>query len=163
MTRITVEKAVLTAIMATWVVALPPVGYQSGISAGGDIWLHLIYMYSHANVWHMTGNLFVLWVMKDRLYLVPAMVTAFTASYLPSWSAYGDIGLTMGFSGVLFAIAGIKWGRHIRKADNRKAVVMIFCRKVLPFAFVGLVLPHVNWCPHLYCLIGGLLYGRCRR
>ena len=153
----------MTAVMVLWWLLLPMTGYRPGEY---DLWPHAAYMWSHANVWHLAGNLFVLWIMRGRLYVMESMVIAFIASYLPAWSIYGDVGMTLGFSGVLFAIAGMKWGVYCTKRYGRYlslCAVEQFALKALPFALIGIVIPHLNWCIHLYTLIIGYIYGRSRR
>lgn len=163
MKRETIEKAVLTVMLAVGYVLMPAAGYTPADT--DSVWPHLVYMWSHAGVWHLAGNLFVLWLMRRPLYLVPSVMIAFIVSYLPAWSLYGDVGMTIGFSGVLFAIWGIKWGVYCTKRYGRhfSACAMDeFARKALPFALIGIVIPHLNWCIHLYSLVFGYLYGRGR-
>jgi hypothetical protein len=154
-------KTVLTVVMVAWWALGEPVGYDScgNGAAYRTVIVHAMYMISHANVWHLAGNLFVLWLMRGKLYMIPAVVIAFACSFLPSWSLYGGIGVTMGFSGVLFAIGGIKWGVYCR---GNAAAYWTFVKKVLPFALLGVLVPHLNWCLHTYCLVSGLLYGRMK-
>lgn len=163
MTRLTMEKTALTAVMVLWFLLMPVTGYTASLSLS-EIPTHLIYMISHANVWHLAGNLFVLWILKRRLYLLPAAVIGFVCSFLPSFGLW-PVGMTVGFSGVLFAIVGIKWGVYCRSFSYagwlfERASYEEFCMKVLPFALIGIVIPHVNWCLHLYCLMTGFLFGR---
>ena len=163
MKRLTIEKTVLTVVLVTCYVLMPVTGYTNSLSLSG-IPNHLIYMFSHANVWHLAGNLFVLWILKRRLYLLPAVVIGFVCSFLPAFSLW-EVGTTVGFSGVLFAIVGIKWGVYCRSFSYagwlfEKGSYGEVCMKVLPFALIGMVIPHVNWCLHLYCLLAGFLFGR---
>lgn len=162
MRRETAEKAVLTAIMAVWWLLLPVTGYYQGDCR---LWPHVAYMWSHVNFWHIAGNLIVLWIMRGQLYVVESLLIAFVASFIPAWSIYGDMGMTLGFSGVLFAIGGIKWGAYSTRRYGRYVSFSAFERfacKALPFALIGIVIPHLNWCIHLYTLIIGYVYGRCR-
>jgi hypothetical protein len=75
------------------------------------------------------------------------------------------MGVTLGFSGVLFAIVGTKWGLYIGEWSRQGATPMVrkyagqFMMKILPFAIVGTIIPHVNWCLHTYCLLAGFAYG----
>lgn len=163
MTRLTIEKTALTAVMVLWYLLMPVTGYANSLSLS-EIPNHLIYMISHANVWHLAGNLFVLWILKRRLYLLPSMVIAVVCSFLPSFGLW-PVGMTVGFSGVLFAIVGIKWGVYCRSFSCagrlfEKGSYEEFCMKALPFALIGFIIPHVNWCLHLYCLLAGFLFGR---
>lgn len=164
MRRETIEKAVLTLVMVAWWLLLPATGYAQGDTE--SLWPHFAYMWSHAGIWHLAGNLFVLLIMRPRLYLLPSVVIAFIASYIPAWSLYGEVGVTMGFSGVLFAVWGIKWGVYCRDRYGRQFSTCArdeFLMKAVPFALIGIVIPNLNWCIHLYTLVMGYVYGRCRR
>lgn len=158
-----VEKCVLTFILVlSWLFA-PKIGYENGDMSYMP---HLFYMFIHANIWHLLGNLFVLWILRGRLYLLPSMAIAFLASYIPGFSIYGDVGMTIGFSGVLFAIVGIKWGNYCKmniRPIYRYEIGWKFLTRVVPFALVGILIPHINWCLHSCCLLAGFVYGRYRR
>ena len=166
MKRELIEKCVVTAVLVAVFVFAPAVGYTNG-----DIerpHLHIAYMFCHANIWHLAGNLFVLWILRGKLHLAAAMMIAYVFSLLPSWSLWGEVGVTMGFSGVLFAICGIKWGIYCRYASAMgklfgRTAFREFAMKGLPFALIGILIPHINWCIHLYCMLAGFVYGRCRR
>lgn len=153
-----IEKITLTVIMVLWYLLMPAIGYENGDTR--DLPAHVFYMVSHANIWHLAGNLFVLWLLRGRLYLLPSVLVAFFASYLPSWSLYGEVGATMGFSGVLFAIIGIMWGVASRHDTYGRRNMKDFTMKALPFALIGMALPNVNWCIHFYTIMAGFVYGR---
>ena len=38
-----------------------------------------------------------------------------------------------------------------------------FALKALPFALIGILIPHLNWCLHLYALCMGYVYGRGKK
>ena len=166
--RTTIEKSVLTAVLTAWFVAGPQVGYDCGLAPKGPLYGHLLYMISHANVWHLLGNVFVLWIIKGRLYLTASAVTAFLASFMPAFGLIWPLeDATMGFSGVIFAIFGVQWGVYCQSfwpggREIMREALGEFSVKALPFAVLGMVVPHVNWCLHLYCLLGGFAYGRWR-
>lgn len=164
MRRETTEKIALTLIMVIWWLFLPMTGYCQGDM--DNLWPHAAYIFSHANFWHLAGNLFVLWIMRGRLYLLQSLLIAFVASFIPAFSIYGDLGMTLGFSGVLFAMGGIKWGVYCTKRYGRyfsTSAMYDFGRKALPFALIGIVIPHLNWCLHLYALVFGYIYGRGKK
>lgn len=168
----TVCKAVVTVWLVAWWVTLPAIGYYPvGETDGhtiGMIWEHLLWPMSHANVWHLAGNLWVLWWLKGRLYMWESYVMAVLCSFLPVvpglWEMLpagepaGTVA-TCGFSGVLCAIIGVKWGAWIKSRYSITAY-WTFARRVLPFVAVGFLIPHVNWCIHLYCLVAGVVYGK---
>ena len=153
-------KVAVTAVLVVWWLTMPQVGYGSG----GTIWEHLLWPLSHANVWHLAGNLWVLWWLKGRLHLRAAYVMAVICSFLPVvpgvWDiAGGEAAATCGFSGVICAVIGVKWGAWCGGCHGMTAYGT-FCKRVLPFVAVGALIPHVNWSIHLYCLVAGFLYGR---
>ena len=167
--RLTVEKTAVTAVLTLWYLLCPQIGYENSLTPLEPLWAHALYMVSHANVWHLMGNLFVLWIMRNRIYLFASVMIAFAASFLPVYGLFWPLeGVTMGFSGVLFAIFGVKWGAYCQsfepggKRMTREAHAE-FAVKAMPFALIGIAIPHVNWCLHLYCLLGGFAYGRWGR
>ena len=158
------EKCLLSAVLLTFFTFLPKVGYENGDTE--NIGAHVAYMFCHVNIWHLAGNLFVLWIVRGKLYVVPSLLIAFLASLIPAFSIWGDVGVTMGFSGVLFAMWGVKWGVHCR---NKYGLLPSACAldefliKAVPFALIDILIPHLNWCIHLYSLLAGYFYGRFRR
>ena len=167
MKRETIEKCAVTLVLVACWLFLPATGYTNDDI--NRISPHLLYMWSHANIWHLAGNLLCLWLIRRKLYLYSSLVIAFLASFIPAFSIYGDVGVTLGFSGVLFAIVGTKWGLYIGEWSRQGATPMVrkhagqFMMKILPFAIVGIIIPHVNWCLHTYCLLAGFAYGWFRR
>ena len=115
---------------------------------------HLLYSISHANIWHLAANILCLWMLKCRTHIITTFVCAVLCSFLPCplLPIYGDSdALTMGFSGVLFSMVGISWGKIHRLRDM---LVKNIWYLILP-AF----LPHVNFLIHIYCLLAGYFYG----
>lgn len=166
--RTTIEKTAVALVTVAWFALMPQEGYHNNVDGTTDVLHHITYMVSHANVWHLAGNLFVLWLLNPRLHLLPSLVIAFVMSFLPVFGPIWPLdGVTMGFSGVLFAILGIKWGAYCRvfKPAGMWFVMEAhreFAMKMLPLALIGIVIPHVNWCLHTYCLLAGFVYGRYR-
>lgn len=168
-TYTTVEKVLVTVLLVLWYVGMPEIGYKPAVDATGvvvgTIWEHILWPLSHANVWHLAGNLWFLWYMKGRLYMRESYVMAVLCSFLPvipgmwDWTPSAEPISTVGFSGVLCASIGVRWGEWIKRSRNF-AAYGTFGKKVLPFVAVGMFIPHVNWSIHLYCLIVGLAYGR---
>ena len=166
MKRETIEKCAVTLVLVACWLFLPSVGYTNGDTE--NIKVHLLYVVSHANVWHLAANLLCLWLIRRKLYLYSSLVIAFLASLIPAFSIYGDMGVTLGFSGVLFAIVGIKWGVYCRICRQThiaqwKNALSQFVIRIVPFALLGIIIPHVNWCLHTYCLLAGFAYGWFRR
>lgn len=161
MRGVTIKKILVTLVLVSWYVWMPHRGYATG---SDDIPGHYLYMLSHASVWHLLGNLLVLWLFKRRLWLMPSLVIAVLASFLPVmgsvWDGFRASGITMGFSGVIFAMAGVGWGVWCPDGWSDIMAFRRLCMKVVPFALIGVLLPHVNWCLHLYCLLAGFVYGR---
>lgn len=131
-----------------------------GFTSFDNIPAHILYPFSHANIWHLAANILCLWMIPCQTHIFVTYLIAVLCSFLPSISIYDCIaqgGLaapsepTYGFSGVLFAIVGISWGKVHRFRD------MFWKNKwylIIPAFF-----PHVNILIHVYCLLVGYLYG----
>lgn len=172
----TVTKVLVTVLLVVWWIGMPEIGYRPvGEATGtvaGTIWEHLLWPLSHANVWHLAGNVWVLWLMKGRLYMRESYLMAVLCSLLPVvpgvWELFsaGKPLNTVGFSGVLCASIGVRWGEWVGVTLRESAghggfgAYWTFAKRVLPFVAVGALIPHVNWSIHLYCLLAGFLYGR---
>ena len=114
---------------------------------GGGLVGHLLYPLSHANVWHLLANLVCLFMIPCRLHLATCFVLAVACSFLPCFVSEE----TMGFSGVLFAVIGLSWGKVRRFKD------MLWRNKWI--LVVPMFIPHVNALIHLYCLVAGYFVG----
>ena len=122
--------------------------------------LNLLYPFSHANIWHLLANILCLFMLRCPLHIFATYTIAVIASFIPSFSLYGFLcsdavaaqEVTYGFSGVLFAIVGISWGKVHRFRD--------MLTKNIWFLIIPAFIPHINFLIHLYCLLLGYLYGR---
>lgn len=113
-----------------------------------DITSHLLYPLSHANIFHLAANTLCLWMIRVPVLIFVTYPIAVLASFLPSFVSEP----TMGFSGILFAMVAITWGRVHRFRD------MFWKNKW--YIIIPALLPHINVMIHVYCMIGGYLYGR---
>ena len=112
---------------------------------------HLLFCFCHANVFHLLGNLFFMWVMKIPLRIIPSFIISFMCSFIPSpimWD-FKEIE-TCGLSGVLFASLGMAWGKV---GDFRKMSRYV----LVPVLIYGLI-PKMNFLMHVYCLLLGYIY-----
>jgi len=118
-----------------------------GFTFHGAMVNHLLYPFSHANVWHLAANILCLWMLQCPLHISTTFVCAVLCSFLPCFVSEP----TMGFSGVLFAMVGISWGKihHFRDMIWKNKWYLI----IPPF------LPHMNFMIHFYCLIAGYICG----
>jgi membrane associated rhomboid family serine protease len=146
-------KSLITLLLLISYFFLPKYGFTSFEGLG----THLLYPFSHVNIFHLAANILCLWMLRCRTHVLLTYCIAVAASFLPSFCLYGLIAgqgyaltePTYGYSGVIFAMVGISWGKANRFRD------MLWRNKwylIIP-AFV----PHVNFLIHIYCLIGG--YG----
>ncbi len=138
---------------------LPKYGFTA---FNGPFAAHLLYPFSHANIFHLLANILCLWLLRCQLHLPITYATAVLCSFLPSFSFY-DIADTIttataagqeptcGFSGVLFAMVGISWGK-IRRFKE-------MIRRNMWFLVLPAFIPHVNALIHLYCILAGYLCG----
>ena len=147
-------KLVITFVLVGSYFFLPKYGF----TFNGPFINHVFYPLSHANIWHLSANILCLWVLNCRFYIYATFVCAVLCSFLPCpqlplWG--GVCEPTMGFSGVLFAIVGVSWG----KIGRFKAMIL----RNKWFLIIPAFLPHVNFLIHIYCLMAGYLLGLCVR
>jgi membrane associated rhomboid family serine protease len=135
-------RALVSVILVLSYFLLPKYGFTDVISI--DNWR---YQLSHANIWHLLANIVCLWMVRTDLNLLPCYCISTVCSFLPCFVDEP----TMGFSGMLFAMVGISWGRVHRFKD------MVWRNKW--FLFIPIFIPHVNAMIHLYCMVMGYLFG----
>lgn len=138
------QRIIITILLTMAYFLLPKYGftsYDSGLTG------HLLYPISHANIFHLLGNVLCLWMLRCPLHIGICYAIAVLCGFLPCLTSEP----TMGFSGILFAMAGISWGRTGKFG--------MMCRKCLPYILICLLIPHVNVMIHVYCLMAGYLYG----
>lgn len=122
---------------------------------------HLTYPLSHANIFHLAANCLCLFLLRCPLSLPVTYTIAVLSSFLPSF-AFSSFHIslstfpfplstepTMGFSGVIFAMVGMSWGRVHRFRE------MLSRNKW--FLIIPAFIPHINALLHLYCLLLGYL------
>lgn len=156
-----VIKLVVSLLLVGSYFFLPKYGFTAfEASTPCDLLPRLLYPFSHANIWHLAANILCLWMLRCQTHIVATYLIAVLCSFLPSFSIYdcivqgGFAALsepTYGFSGTLFAMVGISWGKIHRFKD------MVNLNKW--FLIIPAFLPHVNFLIHIYCLLAGYLYG----
>lgn len=138
-----IQRFIITIVLIVCFACLPTIGFGQA----SDMTSHFMYPFCHANVFHLLANILCLWMLSCPLYIFVCYAIAVLCSFFPCFVSED----TMGCSGILFAIAGISWGRIHRFKG--------MCRKCLPFVLITFILPHVNALIHVYCLLLGYLYG----
>lgn len=118
-----------------------------GFNEGCPWWNHILYSFSHVNIFHLTINLIVLWNVRNKLRPIQSFVIAVAASFLPMYASAP----TMGISGLLFASFGQMWGRTGRLFEAAK--------KAMPFILCTMIIPNVNGLLHLYAFCIGYFFG----
>lgn len=126
-----------------------------GFTFHGPLINHFLYPLSHANIWHLAANVLCLWMLRCPPHIIATSVIGVLCSFLPCpqlplWGM-GVTEPTMGFSGVLFAMVGISWGKIRRFKD------MIVRNKWI--LIIPAFIPHINFLIHIYCLMAGYAYG----
>jgi len=134
---------------------------SSLLTANSSLLTHFLYPFSHANIWHLLANCLCLFMLRCPLHIIITYLIAVLCSFLPCPlfidmllnSPLGETeGVTMGFSGVLFAIVGISWGKVGRFRE--------MLSKNIWFLIIPAFIPHINFLIHLYCLLAGYAAGK---
>ena len=115
---------------------------QNGYVWDGPALGHFTYSFCHANIFHLLGNCFAIWMLNHKIGGF-AFLVAVISSYLPTFTAEP----TLGASGIIFAHVGCLFGM----AGSFKEM----CKKILPITILCGLLPHVNMLIHVYCLFIG--------
>lgn len=110
-----------------------------------------MYIFCHANIWHLAVNILVLFCIRGKIEILPPLVIAVIASYLPMYVAEP----TMGISGFIFAVFGLMWGKL---GWWKKAITVVG-----PYIIIPMVIPNVNGLLHLYCFLLGYIYASVRK
>jgi len=122
-----------------------------GIADGAPLTARLLYPLFHVNVVHAAVNAWALLCLvfyyEARLWQI---VVAYAVAVSFPASALGSP-LTLGMSGLCFALMGMNSYRV-----RRKAYWQVW---MWAFIAVGFLLPHVNAMLHLYCYAVGLCVG----
>lgn len=147
---------------------LPKYGFTAfdGSVSADSVIGNFLYPLSHANIWHLSANILCLWMLCCPMHLLATYLIAVLCSFLPSFSLYDILYSyfsctpvafsplsepTYGFSGILFAMVGISWGKIHRFRE--------MLRRNKWYLIIPAFLPHVNFLIHIYCLLAGYLYG----
>lgn len=122
-----------------------------GFSDASPWHAHVLYIFCHANPFHLAVNLLVLWSIRHKIPVASSLAIAIAASFLPMYVSEP----TLGLSGFLFAAFGCMWGSTGRWKDA--------LRVALPFIVCTMIVPHVNGLLHLYAFLMGYIfeYLRC--
>ena len=136
-------KLFVSVLLVLWWLFLPSYRFPDDGIIG-----HAFYSLCHANIWHLMANVLCLWMIRCELHLCISTILAIICSFFPCFISEP----TCGFSGVLFSIVGMSWGRVRRFRD------MLWRNKW--FLIIPIFIPHVNALLHVYCLLVGWLVGR---
>jgi len=148
MMKYSLAKVIISIVLVVSWIAMPGFSFVGGCGSAATYWTgHLLYPLSHANVFHLAANILCLWMIPCGLHLGSAYFVAVLCSFLPCFLEES----TCGFSGVLFAIVGMSWGRV------KKFREMLWKNKL--WLVIPMFIPHVNAFLHLWCLLGGYLVG----
>ena len=148
MMKYSLAKVIVSLVLMVSYFAMPQFAFGDGCGSTATYWAgHVLYPLSHANIWHLLANVLCLWMIPCGLHLGSAYLVAVLCSFLPCFLGED----TMGFSGVLFAIVGMSWGKVKRFRD------MLWKNKW--WLVIPMFIPHVNALLHIWCLLGGFLVG----
>lgn len=132
---------------------------------------HLLFHFTHCNIFHLLCNLCCLWSIKGNLHLIPAYLIATAASFIPApcllpaasaallhhlvpaASPAGLLPPTQGFSAILLAIIGYKWGKWFAKPhtpQQRTSAIKRIALYILLPTIICAFIPNVNASLHFY-------------
>lgn len=147
---------ILTALFITGI----HISTMPGVPTPSGITTHLLFHFTHCNIFHLLCNLICLWSIKGKLHLPQAYIIATLSSVsiatlaslatVPSGFPLGQG--TQGFSAILLAIIGYKWGLWFNKPitkDQRINATKRICLYILLPILICAFIPNVNTPLHL--------------
>ncbi len=106
---------------------------------------HMTFAFFHANVFHLAANMMTLHLLQPSC---RNLLAAYAISFATSFLAIAPLP-TMGFSGILYVLIGIRTNLFTGRFSFWKGWFVMFL-------FAGIAMPNVNGLLHLFCFIGGL-------
>jgi membrane associated rhomboid family serine protease len=134
------KTAIITALILIHLLGAESV--QVAASASSEWYTHLIYMFFHGNILHLSLNCYALWHCFSRWKF---MLAAYIISVV---SSFFIADLVVGFSGTICAL----WGMTILRLNKSGWIQMI---AVFTLSFF---IPSISWQIHLICFILGTAY-----
>lgn len=116
---------------------------NAAVSTESVWWTHFVYMFFHANIFHLIGNCYALFFLLNKRNIIPAYLIAVIASFLP-------MNPTVGVSSMIFAIIGMC------RINSKFQKVFFYSYLVL-----GLIIPGINGTIHISSFVLGSLYKWC--
>lgn len=141
---------------------MPATAY--GLHAGCSLAERLTYPFLHANILHAALNVWVFFSAVFLYHVSPRQLTlsyliaiSFPVTYLSTLSSQLSTNITVGLSGVNYALMAL--------IIPQVAQPRPYALTVLAYIFVGFCFPNCNNVLHLYCFLLALPLGmlRCHR
>lgn len=136
------------------ILSINVIGYcllnDTGLYFGCSLWERLTYPLGHANIFHLLANMWCSFVIVKSNFR--ESILTWMLAYIIAVTSPAGAAVTVGFSGVLYAVMGIiSW--QAQKFWN-------FHAWTLGFMFLMFLIPgKVNNCVHVYCYAMGILAG----
>lgn len=119
-----------------------------GFCHGSAWWTHFSYPLFHASWMHLAGNCYALWFVYNRIPFGKLTVPTIYAISVAASFLFPPELPTIGFSGAIFAMAGINVARNITKKSILSSVFALS---------IGFVLPSCNGVIHLVSFLIGFI------
>lgn len=113
---------------------------NAAVSTDSVWWTHFVYMFFHANIFHLIGNCYALFLLLNKRIVIPAYLIAVIVSFVP-------MPPTVGISSMLFAIIGMC------RINSKWEKVLVYI-----YLISGLFIPGINGTIHISSFVLGTLY-----
>lgn len=123
---------------------LLPVNTQSvAASSTSTWWTHFIYIFFHANVFHLAANLYALWFIRaQRSRFIISCFIAIIVSFITPYPI-------VGFSTVIYSM----WGMNMLQYSRNTWLIF------LAINLITILLPGIGWIAHFSAFSLGLFYS----
>lgn len=121
-----------------------------GYSMDSRLYNHFIYMFYHANIFHLIGNCYALYfVLNNGMYKWKhLLLILYSFSVLASFVPISHVP-TIGFSAPIFVMIGLNFYPYSKKSK----IITLF------IVAVGFIFPEINAILHVICLLFGFTFS----
>jgi membrane associated rhomboid family serine protease len=128
----------------------------------GAVWQLVTSMFTHVEVWHLAGNMIVLYLLGPQLeaavgrmrFLALYLVSGLAGSAMVLWFTGPQV-QTVGASGAIFGLMGALLVMVVKVGGNVSQIGLLLLANVV----ITVTIPGISWQGHLGGFLGGALVG----
>lgn len=125
-------------------------GYSTPASYSSEWWHHFTYMFFHANIFHLAGNIYAMWIIR-RFFTANNVISAYVISAVSSWATMVE---SIGSSGFVYALVGYSM---VSTKTSRNYWLMFVLINLATYFF-----PNISFGIHITSFVLAAIYMKLR-